>query len=269
MAELQGEPADAPADPPADPPCRRCRQPLKPGAAFCSRCGTPRDAGVARPVTSSDRRRAFARAFGDVSAAAWLYALLLGGSAALLIIARVTGSTFGAMVTALALDTVVIAIAAYLQREALAGVFARPGFGVRGFAAVVAAAPVILVAIVIYARGVNHLFGLAPERLSDAHGPAVALLLDAAWPAFFEELAFRGVIFGLLRRQLPVRDASIVSSFAFAILHLSVPSLVTHLPLGLWFCWLRDRSGSLWPSTTAHFLHNAGVIALEQLGWLL
>jgi membrane protease YdiL (CAAX protease family) len=261
--------AEPPGEQPAEAPCRRCKRPLKPGAAFCAHCGTPRVAGVARPATASDRRRAFDRAWGDLVAAIWLYALLLASSAAMLIVVRLTGATFGPMVGALALDTVVISIFAYHQRATFAGAFVSPGFRLRGFAAIVAAAPVILVAIVLYARGINHLFGISKDRLDDGHGPLLGLLLDAAWPAFFEELAFRGVIFGLLRRQLPLRDATIVSSFAFAILHLSVPSLVTHLPLGLWFCWLRIRSGSLWPSMTAHFLHNAGVLALEQFGWLV
>jgi membrane protease YdiL (CAAX protease family) len=252
-----------------DSQCRRCRRPLKPDAAFCSHCGAPRVAGVARPVTASDRRRAFERAFGDVSAAAWLYGLLLGSSALMMVVVRVTGATFGPMVAALAIDTVVITLFAYFRRQSFAGAYGRPGFGVRGFAAVAVAAPAILVAIVLYANFVNRLFGIAPVRICDDHGPLAALFLDAAWPALFEELAFRGILFGLLRRQLPLRDATIVSSFAFAILHLSVPALVTHLPLGLWFCWLRIRSDSLWPSTTAHFLHNAGVIALEQLHWLV
>ncbi len=92
-------------------------------------------------------------------------------------------------------------------------------------------------------------------------------------PPVFEELAFRGTIFGLLRRHLSGWEALLLSSFAFAILHLSVPSLVTHVPMGLYFCWLRQRGGSLWPAMLAHALHNTWVLAheaasvLPPFGW--
>jgi hypothetical protein len=49
----------------------------------------------------------------------------------------------------------------------------------------------------------------------------------------------------------------------FAILHLSVPSLVTHFPLGMYFVWLRHKSNSLWPGVFAHACHNLGVCILD------
>lgn len=82
-------------------------------------------------------------------------------------------------------------------------------------------------------------------------------------PAVFEELAFRGVIFGILERRVRLTEAFFISSVAFAILHLSVLSLFTHLPMGLYLCWLRHRSGSLYPAMLAHFLHNSLVVADE------
>jgi membrane protease YdiL (CAAX protease family) len=83
-----------------------------------------------------------------------------------------------------------------------------------------------------------------------------------------EELAFRGIMFGaLLRAQFSPRETVLLTAFAFALLHLSIPSLVTHVPLGLYFGWLRQRSGSLWPGMLAHACHNAGVLAINALGW--
>ena len=82
-----------------------------------------------------------------------------------------------------------------------------------------------------------------------------------------EERAFRGLIYTGLRKTLGVSESFIISSFAFALLHLSIPSLITHLPLGLYFCYLRHRADSLWPAMLAHALHNAGVIAVSYLGW--
>ena len=48
--------------------------------------------------------------------------------------------------------------------------------------------------------------------------------------------------------------------------------LLTHVPLGIYLGWLRHRSGSLYPSMVAHFLHNAFVVTAEVWalgpGWL-
>jgi membrane protease YdiL (CAAX protease family) len=92
--------------------------------------------------------------------------------------------------------------------------------------------------------------------------------LIALAPPVFEELAFRGLIYGALAKSLRRSEAYMISSFAFAMLHLSVPSLLTHLPLGLYFCWLRERSGSMYPSMFAHCCHNFGVVLVELDGWL-
>ena len=82
------------------------------------------------------------------------------------------------------------------------------------------------------------------------------------FPPLSEELAFRGIIYSGLLRTLGRWESVLISSFAFALLHLSPMVLVTHLPLGIYFCLLRQRSQSLWPSMFAHALHNLGVILL-------
>lgn len=57
-----------------------------------------------------------------------------------------------------------------------------------------------------------------------------------------------------------------LSSVGFGILHLSVLSLSTHVPLGLSFGRLRQRSGSLYPPMFAHFVHDGLVMADAYLG---
>jgi membrane protease YdiL (CAAX protease family) len=94
-----------------------------------------------------------------------------------------------------------------------------------------------------------------------------AIVLTVIAPPLEEELGFRGLMYGALRDKLTVTETFLISSFAFALLHLSVPALLTHVPLGLYLCWLRHRSGSLWPPIFAHACHNAGVIIAEWSGW--
>ena len=47
-----------------------------------------------------------------------------------------------------------------------------------------------------------------------------------------------------------------VSSLLFAAAHAEPAHVVLVLPLGLWFGFLRWRSGSLWPSLVAHIVNN-------------
>lgn len=264
--------APAPEPPLAEEPCAGCGRTLKPGASFCTGCGRRRGSLGRAPETFEDRHRKIQRAWGEIRFVVVFYLLLLGTSALMLVLVRVTERTFAPMVLGIALDSLIIGAAAIKFRRFLAPAVQTPGFGPSGFLLVLAAAPFVLLAVHAYVGGLSAFFRIRPESLLalfEGQPLPVVLALGAAWPAFFEELAFRGVVFFLLRRHATLREAFIISSFAFAILHLSIPSLVTHLPLGLYLCWLRHRSGSLWPAVAAHFLHNTGVILMESLDFRL
>ena len=180
----------------------------------------------------------------------------------------------GDVLTAVEADTIgiaAIAIGVALRHRALVThAYHTLGWSWRGYALVLLAAPVVVFAVAAYVRGVTSLFGQQGWHALDeleGHSQALVVAVVAIAPALYEELAFRGLIFGALRESFSAREAIFISAFAFALLHLSLPSLVTHLPLGLYFGWLRYRSGSMWPSTFAHFCHNLGVIVADACGW--
>jgi len=79
-------------------------------------------------------------------------------------------------------------------------------------------------------------------------------------PGIFEELAFRGVVLGVLLTMLPRRRAHLLTAFLFAAVHFSPVILPYHFLVGLFLGWLRERSGSLWPAMAAHAVHNALVM---------
>lgn len=78
----------------------------------------------------------------------------------------------------------------------------------------------------------------------------------------FEELFFRGVIFGALRREWGVRRALWTSSFLYAVLHFwsappkelagVLPAMVSLTGLGALLAWCYVRSGSLFLSVGVH-----------------
>lgn len=230
--------------------CRACGAPLADTAAFCGSCGQPRPGGVAFLLR--------------------YYLAMLAVGIVALIYARVTDRIFETTVLAtIALGIVTLGFA-IPHRALVLPAYRRTGFGPLGFALVIAAAPVVCAIVLGYVHGLGGLFGIhVPGELEgiDTHGLAIAVLLIAVAPPLEEELGFRGLIYGTMRKSFTLAETFLISSFAFALLHFSVPALLTHLPLGLYFCWLRHRSGSLWPPIVAHACHNLGVIIAERAGW--
>ncbi len=77
----------------------------------------------------------------------------------------------------------------------------------------------------------------------------------------FEELAFRGVVQGRFTALLGRFQGIVATGAAFGLCHGVTPALPFHVGIGIWLCWLRERSGSLLPGMVAHALYN-GLIAL-------
>lgn len=119
------------------------------------------------------------------------------------------------------------------------------------------------------------LTGLAPMGADWANGATEVWLLGeprarwglaieaALWAPLFEELAFRGLLFGALRTRMTFTGAALASSLLFAAMHPYGPQgLVALTALGLLWCWTYERTGSLWPSILAHALHNTASLAV-------
>jgi len=246
--------AAAAAAPATSPPelCANCLRTLKPGATFCGGCG------VRRIVPPS-------AGLGDVKMVITFFVSSLAVAAVWMIYARFSENEFATDLGATLTLGVLTLGFAVKYRPLIIEPAREVGFGPLGYLAILVASVPIVLLVSGYANGLNGWFGIhMPGELAafDGRHWFWPVLMLVVLPPLEEELAFRGLIFGGLRRSFTVNESFIVSSFAFAILHLSVPTLVTHFPLGLYFCWLRARSGSLWPSVVAHACHNLGVTIL-------
>ena len=233
--------------------CAQCGTAFKPEAAFCAQCGNRR---IAVPVTRS--QLGFVLALYMTQLACQMIAAAEAHYGAPDLFQLVAWES-----AALAAVTVAFALA---RASWLRDLYRSPGFSLRGYALVLLAAPVVLGLVVGYVAGLEKLFHVhMPDEVDPlrSHGLAPALALIVIGPPVFEELAFRGLMYTGLRKTLRVSESFIISSFAFALLHLSIPSLLTHFPLGLYLCWLRHTSGRLWPGMFAHALHNAGVVVIS------
>ncbi len=82
-------------------------------------------------------------------------------------------------------------------------------------------------------------------------------------PPITEEIVARGFLFGGLRTKLPFISSAIITSAMFAAAHIGgakegllwVAAVDTFI-LSLILCYLREKTGSLWPPIVVHMLKN-------------
>jgi sodium transport system permease protein len=95
-------------------------------------------------------------------------------------------------------------------------------------------------------------------------------------PAIFEELCFRGFIFGALRMRLSGIYTILASALLFGVFHeiLSSGRLLPSTFLGLVLGWVRLHTRSVWPAIVLHVLNNSLLLAvsyyqneLQTRGW--
>ncbi len=94
----------------------------------------------------------------------------------------------------------------------------------------------------------------------------LALFSFAVLPGIFEEVWFRGILFGSVARAWGVRFGIVFSALLFGFAHLDAPIRIfqTFL-LGLFLAYFVVRLRSLWGSVFAHFFINATSVVLAFL----
>ena len=98
----------------------------------------------------------------------------------------------------------------------------------------------------------------------------------------FEEVAFRGVLLGLLRKRLPTWPAVVVSALLFGLWHVDgvlhrhdgpglaaavAGTVLATTVAGLGFAWLRVRSDSLVAPMLAHWATNSLAFVVAWVRW--
>jgi membrane protease YdiL (CAAX protease family) len=134
--------------------------------------------------------------------------------------------------------------------------------------------PLVLGSVVALALSIAaSQFGLEPQGIKQAMDVvrepgmfAASLVVIAGIAPLFEELVFRGLLYGWVAGRWGTVAAWIVSSLAFAAAHIEPVHIILVLPLAFWFGWLRRRTDSLLPSLLAHMVNNGlAVVAAAYL----
>lgn len=90
-------------------------------------------------------------------------------------------------------------------------------------------------------------------------------IILALLPALLEEIFFRGLILGSLKKVKTVY-AVIAVSLCFALYHSSATQLIYQFIYGVGFCLLYLASDSVIPCIMAHFVNNFAILTIEFTG---
>ncbi|MGZ8382094.1 MAG: CPBP family intramembrane glutamic endopeptidase [Nitrospira sp.] len=85
----------------------------------------------------------------------------------------------------------------------------------------------------------------------------VSMLEYVIFAPIFEELAFRGLLFAMLRRRFEFLPAALISTSLFALAHgYSLIGFISVFWSGFLWAWIYERTGSLIPGMVAHAMNN-------------
>ncbi|MEI7595727.1 MAG: CPBP family intramembrane glutamic endopeptidase [Bacteroidota bacterium] len=102
------------------------------------------------------------------------------------------------------------------------------------------------------------------EQFIDSPAPIFFSILSIGlFPAIFEEIAFRGIVFNELTKITSIKSTIIISAILFTILHLSLLSTLWIFPIGLIFGYFRAKYRSLWYGIIGHFIYNSSIVLIE------
>lgn len=91
------------------------------------------------------------------------------------------------------------------------------------------------------------------------------LLLPAILGPLIEELVFRKVIFGSLRRRMNIHVAATISALIFAFFHLDFDHLLIYFVMGLVFTFLYVKTNRIIVPIVVHMIMNTLAVIVQSL----
>ena len=216
----------------------------------------------------------------------WLPVAAIGcgvsfGLLVLSVIAGIAHSTKGPGITIA--GTVIVDLSVVVAAVLLAGVVRPPRpwqFGLRGaplkFAAQMASlgALAYFLFTLVYAAIVRP---DNPQRVVEDLGAdtnnfllVVGALVVIVVAPVCEELFFRGILFRVLRQRMALWPAAVIDGVLFGFVHVQGSGSLVIVPilaaLGVMFCYVYERTGSIFPTIALHALNNT-IAYGDQTDW--
>jgi sodium transport system permease protein len=147
----------------------------------------------------------------------------------------------------------------------------------RAWPAVLIGAPSLLLISLGLGQLVNTWLFPVPQRMIEAFGESLTegipmwqlIFFITIMPGFFEEIAFRGILFTGLRKHFSRPWMAVLGcGLIFGLFHVSLFRIVPTGFLGVVLALVVLRTGSIFPAMLWHFLNNFLALVPEQTGWL-
>lgn len=237
--------------------CRNCGKPISISARYCRHCGAPQE-GTSETVAAK---------YDQV----WVVALFFVTQLLLCILfawpENVEDTRDAILFDGLFIATTIIF-------ASIGWKHIRPALSLRGFSIARAGFYILLAAgfsiMVQYTMDwLNHnLFETEVyyfEAFRELRYPLLWMILTlAVEPAIIEELGYRGFMQGTLNNILDKPQSMAVTAFAFAVIHLSLISIIWLMPFALLLGYVRMRENNLWYGVLMHLVFNS-VAVLHDL----
>lgn len=154
------------------------------------------------------------------------------------------------------------ALPAFPGRDPAGALLTGAGWGVGAW--VMSTAAIVIMAWLLEAVGLSP-EPQAAERAIALVDPWLVVLAVVILAPIAEEVFFRGVVFNAWLREGGRRWAYVGSAALFAIIHLSLLSLVPIFLLGLALAWVYERTGNLLAPIAMHAVVNGISVILALL----
>lgn len=247
--------------------CAYCNAPLHPDVYFCLVCATPyrnveEVITPARPKVLFDEDR-IARKVPYAWTLFWSYCSVLLVSAVLgyCVFHKPTSPLF--LILASVGFATVTGIFAVRHWKSLVVQLKVLGFRWEALAGIASLA-VFLPLNYSYAKFLQYLGAEGADLKTELYNMGLnhtgMILLVCVFPAILEEIGFRGLLQHWLQVAIKPWRAIVLSSFLFAVLHVSVISLPYLFFFSLALGWTKWKTKSLYPGMLMHFLHNFFVL---------
>jgi len=254
--------------------CAYCGAPLNAFYYFCLRCATPYKAletvapgAQPRPLGDEERIRLMAPHVWTIFG---VYALVTIVSFLIAFGVFREDNIVAALLTATIAIFITTCVFASIYWRSLIGQFRTFGFNRwEAWAGIGVLAPLLAVNWGyhgIFEQLMPHSHQSEIQRLLDAGiGYPALVVLFCLFPAVTEEIAFRGLVQHWLQIAIAPWKGLVLAAAIFMALHFSVISAPYLFLVGLLLGYVKQRTGSLYPSMLIHFLHNLVVITLFHM----
>ena len=183
---------------------------------------------------------------------------------------------------AIPLANLPLLVLAYIQLLKPAGLNFRDGFGLRIDRTQLGQLGGVVLAVAAAGLWGEWVMGRATEFLGLSNhwtewfdpdlvwaAPSVlgiSLLEYIVFAPIFEELAFRGLLYAMLRRKFSFLPAALISTSLFALAHgYGVIGFISVFWSGFLWAWIYERTGSIIPGMIAHATNNLLVCLMVLL----